>query len=101
MPGIHWTSPVEEIPHNLIVSLPPHIVNSVFDSDIDVIENGWPYFPPIPPHIRRVWIYETEPTTAITCVIKMTAQSHVLHLYQLLDPIPIVLPLGIPEEKLC
>ena len=87
MPGIHFIPSQEEIPQNAIIALPPHVVNDIYNGDASIIERGWPFNPPLPPHIRRAWIYETEPVNSITCVVKMDDRSRPSKLYQLLDPI--------------
>ena len=51
MPGIHYVAPPDEIPQDVIIALPPHIVNDIYNGDMSVIERGWPFNPPIPPHI--------------------------------------------------
>ena len=87
MPSIHFTILDNPIPHNVLISLPPHITDRLINGDINIIENARPYFPPIPPHFQCIWIFKTEPTMSITFIVKMGENSCVQSLYQLIDPL--------------
>jgi hypothetical protein len=56
------------LPHDIIVSMPTHTVAAMFDDRIHMFPSPWRYFPPIPPHIRRVWIFEEEEAGITTMV---------------------------------
>ena len=56
------------------------------------IVDKFPHFPlaalpNLPPQIRRVWIYETEPVNAVTMVLRLQSKNTPLRLYQLYNPL--------------
>jgi hypothetical protein len=56
------------LPHDIIVLMPTHAVTAMFDDRIHMFPCLWRYFPPIPLHIRRVWIFEEEEAGITTMV---------------------------------
>ena len=74
-------------PNDIIISLPKRTVDEIFTGDTHIFLFPWRYFPPIPPSIRRVWIYEESPIQSITCVIRLDPISQrPTGLYQLVNP---------------
>jgi hypothetical protein len=57
------------LPHDIIVSMPTNAVAAMFDDGIHMFPRPWRYFPPIPPHIQRVWIFEEEEAGITTMVV--------------------------------
>jgi hypothetical protein len=56
MPGTHFIPPPEEIPRDIIIALPSHIVSDIYNGDASIIERGWPFNPPLP-HTYDVYGY--------------------------------------------
>jgi hypothetical protein len=48
MPGTHFISPPKEIPWDIIITLPSHIISDIYNGDVSIIERGWPFNPPLP-----------------------------------------------------
>ena len=57
------------LPNDIIVSMPTNAVAAMFDDGIHMFPRPWRYFPPIPPHIQRVWIFEEEEAGITTMVV--------------------------------
>ena len=73
--------------NDIIVALPHHVVADMLHHRIDVLPRPWLYFPPLPPSIKRVWIYEDDPVDGITFMIKLTPYGLPMHLYYLNNPL--------------
>ena len=73
--------------HDIIVALPHHVVAHMLDHRIYELPRPWLYFPPIPPYIKRVWIYEDDPIEGITFMISLTPDGLPFHLYHLTNPL--------------
>ena len=74
---------------NIIISLPKVTADTLYSDANYVFKHPWRYFPPIPPHVRRVWVYVQEPVDAITCCIVLDHfNGKPLRLYQLEEQLP-------------
>jgi hypothetical protein len=74
MPGLDILS------HDIIVAMPSHVVTAMLDNGIHEFPRPWLYFPPIPPHIRRVWIFE-DGEEGITTMVVLNRRGDPAHLY--------------------
>jgi hypothetical protein len=78
-----WDSPFD-----IIIALPSHIVDNMFNNSVHVFLHPWLYFPPIPPHIRHVWIYEDGPIMdGITVMLTLNQNTLPDHLYFITNPL--------------
>jgi hypothetical protein len=57
------------LPHDIIISMPTNAIAAMFDDRIHMFPRLWRYFPPIPPHIRCIWIFEEEEAGIMTMII--------------------------------
>src|SRR5262245_16245884 len=71
---------------DIIISLPSHVVDGLIDYGVHEFPQPWLYFPPIPPHIRRAWVYETG-AEGITIMISFNQQNYPNHIYFLTNPL--------------
>jgi hypothetical protein len=74
-------------PFDIIIALPHHVVAYMVQNHIHELPRPWLYFPPIPPQIRRVWVYEDEPIDGITVMIRVDRDTLPTHLYGLRNPL--------------
>jgi hypothetical protein len=72
--------------HDIIVSLPSHIIDDMIDRGVHVFPRPWLYFGPIPPQIRRVWIYE-EDAEGITVMLTLDQNTLPYRLYFITNPL--------------
>jgi hypothetical protein len=72
-------------PHDIILSLPSHVVDDMINNGADAFPRPWRYFGPIPSHVQRIWVYE-EDVEGIT--IMMTRDGCLPnHLYFITKPL--------------
>jgi hypothetical protein len=57
------------LPHDIIVLMPMNAIAAMFNDGIHMFPRPWRYFPPIPPHIRHVWIFEEGEAGITTMVV--------------------------------
>ena len=65
---------------DVIVPLHPDVVDHFPDNPSAILLN-------LPSHIRRVWIYETHPVSAVTMVLRLNENNTPCRLYQLHSPL--------------
>jgi hypothetical protein len=72
--------------HDVILSLPSHVVDDMIDNGVHVFPGPWLYFGPIPPQIQRVWIYE-EDADGITVMVVLDQNTLPIRLYFITNPL--------------
>jgi len=72
--------------YDIIIPLPSHVVDDLINNGVHVFPRPWLYFAPIPPHVRRVWIYE-DGEEAITIMVSLNRYALPNHLYFLTNPL--------------
>ena len=72
---------------NMIVSVLMVIVMTLLGWKPDEFDFPWEYFPPIPQHVRWVWLYETDPIHAISSVIQFNECSSPISFFKLNNPV--------------
>jgi hypothetical protein len=73
-------------PYDVIVPLPSYVVDGMIDHGAHPLPLPGLYFPPIPAHIRRVWIYE-DGAEAITVMIALNQYTLPSRLYFITNPL--------------
>jgi hypothetical protein len=71
---------------DIILPLPSHVVDSMIDNGIHMFPRPWLYFGPIPPQIRRVWIYEDD-AEGITVMLTLDHRTLPNRLYFITNPL--------------
>lgn len=72
--------------HDIVISLPHHLVKDIFRHEVSALVRAWPYFPPIPSRTRRIWIYDRSSQTIIY-IVRLDYHCCPARLYQLANPI--------------
>jgi hypothetical protein len=72
--------------HDVIVALPTHVVAHMLENGAHPLPRPWLYFPPIPPHVRRIWVYE-DGEEGITIMITLNRYTLPSRLYYITNPL--------------
>ena len=72
--------------HDIVISLPHRLIDDIFKREVNALVQAWPYFPPIPPRTRRIWIYD-QSVKAITSTVCLDYHHYPARLYQLIDSV--------------
>ena len=78
------------INRDIIIALPGHIITHMIEGGAHLLPRPWLYFPPIPPHIQRVWIYDDD-EEAITTMLTLNRYTLPSRLYHLTNPLSLEL----------
>ena len=73
-------------PKDVIIALPTHVVTHMLGNGAHVLPRPGLYFPPIPPSVKRVWVYE-DGEEGITIMIRMNRYTLPSQLYYLNNPL--------------
>ena len=72
--------------YDVIIPLPSYVVDHMFDNGAHPLPLPGLYFPPIPEHIRRIWVYE-DGAEAITIMITLNDYTLPSRLYFITNPL--------------
>ena len=72
--------------NDVILPLPSHVVDNMIDNGVHMFPRPWLYFGPIPPRIRRVWIYE-DGAEGITIMLTLNRYTLPSRLYFITNPL--------------